>query len=132
MLTSRTFGVSPGSGYSVSETVPSGWDQSSATCSDGSPVSNVNLSAGENVTCTFTNTKRGSLVIVEDSQPDDAQDFSYTSTGGLSPSSFSLDDDTNGTLSNTRTFANIAPGAYSVTQGANPATWNLSSATCDN
>src|SRR6185436_13252168 len=103
-----------------------------ATCSDGSPVSNVNLSAGENVTCTFTNTKQGTLVIVEDSQPDDAQDFSYTSTGGLSPSSFSLDDDANGTLSNTRTFAGITPGSYSVTQGANPSGWNLSSATCSN
>ncbi len=128
----RTFSnVTPGSGYSVSESVPGGWDQSSATCSDGSPVSNVNLSAGENVTCTFTNTKRGSLVIVEDSQPDDAQDFTYSSSGGLSPSVFSLDDDTNGTLSNTRTFANITPGSYSVTQGANPSGWNLSSATCD-
>src|SRR6185503_680942 len=52
----RTFGnVVPGSGYSLSETVPSGWDQTSATCDDGSPVSNVNVSADETVTCTFSN-----------------------------------------------------------------------------
>jgi hypothetical protein len=49
--------LSPGSGYSVSETVPSGWDQQSATCDDGSPVSDVSVSAGETVTCTFTNAK---------------------------------------------------------------------------
>ena len=33
----------PGSGYSLSETVPGGWDQTGATCNDGSPVSNINV-----------------------------------------------------------------------------------------
>jgi len=52
----RTFdNLSAGSGYSISEAVPSGWLQSSATCDDGSPVSNISVSAGETVTCTFTN-----------------------------------------------------------------------------
>ena len=55
---SQTFtGVAAGSGYSVSETVPSGWIQESATCSDGSPVSNINVSAGETITCTFRNSR---------------------------------------------------------------------------
>jgi len=49
--------VTPGSGYSVSESVPGGWSQVSATCSDGSPTSNVGVSAGETVTCTFVNTR---------------------------------------------------------------------------
>ena len=31
----------------------------SATCDDGSPVSNIDVAAGETVTCTFTNRKRG-------------------------------------------------------------------------
>src|SRR6185503_15787135 len=58
----RTFtGVTPGGGYSLSETVPGGWDQTSATCDDGSPVSNVNVSPGEIVTCTFSNRKRGQI-----------------------------------------------------------------------
>src|SRR5256886_11497655 len=65
----RTFSnVVPGSGYSLAETVPSGWDQTSATCDNGSPLSNVNVSAGQTVTCTFTNRKRGKVVVVEDSQ----------------------------------------------------------------
>ncbi len=129
----RTFtDVPPGTGYSLAETVPSGWDQTSATCDDGSPVSNIDVAPGETVTCTFTNRKRGQIVIVKDAQPNDAQDFSFTAGGGLSPASFALDDDSDGTLSNTRTFANVAPGGgYSVVRdGAEPA-GTRPSATCD-
>src|SRR5207249_2297922 len=53
--TQSFFNVTPGSGYSAAETVPTGWTQTGATCDDGSPVSNINLSAGETVTCTFVN-----------------------------------------------------------------------------
>ena len=62
--------------------------------------------------CTFVNEKRGSITIVEDTRPDDPQDFSYTATGGLSPNSFQLDDDgdNSNALSNTRTYANVPPG----------------------
>ena len=62
--------LAPGSGYSLSETVPSGWDQSSATCDDGSPVSNIDVSAGETVTCTFVNKQRGQIVVVKDAMPE--------------------------------------------------------------
>lgn len=41
--------------YGVSETVLAGWQLDSANCSDGSPVTAIDLQAGENVTCTFTN-----------------------------------------------------------------------------
>ncbi|MCJ7667642.1 MAG: LPXTG cell wall anchor domain-containing protein, partial [Anaerolineae bacterium] len=44
--------------YSVTETVPLGWTLTSATCSDGSLVSAIDLGPGETVTCTFTNTKQ--------------------------------------------------------------------------
>ena len=82
----RTFtDVPAGNGYSLAETVPSGWDQTSATCGDGSPVSNIDVAPGETVTCTFTNRKRGQIVVVKDAQPNDAQDFSFTAGGGLSP-----------------------------------------------
>jgi Tol biopolymer transport system component/agmatine/peptidylarginine deiminase len=124
--------VVPASGYSVSEVVPSGWDQSSATCNDGSPVSNISVSAGESVTCTFVNQKRGSIVVVKDAQPNDAQDFSFTAGGGLSPTSFQLDDDSDPTLSNTRTFASLLPASgYSLSETV-PSGWDQSSATCDN
>ena len=48
--------VEPGV-YQVSETVPAGWVQDSATCSDGSAPGSINLSQGETVTCTFVNRK---------------------------------------------------------------------------
>ncbi len=53
----RTYSdVLAGSGYSVAETVPANWVLTSATCSDGSPVTNIDVSPNETVTCTFTNT----------------------------------------------------------------------------
>jgi hypothetical protein len=52
----RTYSnVLAGSGYSAAETVPANWELVSATCDDGSPVSNISVSPGEIVTCTFTN-----------------------------------------------------------------------------
>ena len=51
--------------YSVAETAVSGWDQTSATCDDGSSPSSISLSSGETVTCTFTNTKHGNLIVVK-------------------------------------------------------------------
>jgi hypothetical protein len=53
-------GVKAGSGYVAAETtpLPPGWQLDSATCDDGSPVTNINVSVGETVTCTFTNSKQ--------------------------------------------------------------------------
>jgi hypothetical protein len=122
--------VSPGSGYSLSETVPTGWDQTGASCDDGSSPSNIAVSAGETVTCTFTNRQRGRIVVVKDAQPNDPQDFTFTAAGGLSPSSFQLDDDSDATLSNTRTFSNVVPqDGYSISETV-PGTWLQDSATC--
>ena len=123
--------VPPGSGYSVAETVPSGWTQASATCSDGSPITNIDISAGENVTCTFTNDRQATLVVIKDAQPDDPQDFSFTTGGGLSPTSFQLDDDgdDSNALASSRTFTNLTPGSgYSVSEAPQPG-WD-GTATC--
>jgi hypothetical protein len=123
--------VAPGSGYSVAETVPEGWNQASAICSDGSPVSDISISPGESVTCTFVNNQRGRIIVVKDAQPNDAQDFSFMASGGLSPASFSLDDDADPALSNTRTYNNLVPGSgYSFSESV-PLGWDQSSATCD-
>ncbi|HRO24797.1 MAG TPA: choice-of-anchor Q domain-containing protein, partial [Promineifilum sp.] len=43
--------------YMVTESVPEGWIQASATCNDGSTPDNINVSEGETVTCTFVNQK---------------------------------------------------------------------------
>ncbi len=94
-------------------------------------MSAINVSPGENVTCTFANRKRGQIIVIEDAVPNDAQDFAFTAAGGLTPTSFNLDDDSDGTLSNTQTFANVVPAAgYSVAETV-PSGWDLSSATCN-
>src|SRR6266545_3565920 len=71
--------VQAGSGYSAAETVPAGWDLTSATCDDGSPVTNINVSVNEVVTCTFTNTKRGTIIVEKQTDPNAASgSFTFT------------------------------------------------------
>jgi hypothetical protein len=50
--------VLAGAGYSITEAPVAGWGQTSATCDDGSPLADVDVAAGETVTCTFVNTKQ--------------------------------------------------------------------------
>ena len=120
--------------YTVTEGTTSNWDFTSLQCTGGGAntstsgaVATVGLDAGENVTCTYTNTKRGSIVIVKDAVPNDAQDFAFTSniTGSTT---FSLDDDADPTLSNTKTIS-VAPGTYTVTEGTTSG-WDLTGLSC--
>jgi hypothetical protein len=74
----------------------------------------------------------GKIVVREDSVPDGGQDFDFTASGGLSPTSFQLDDDGDATLSNTRTFSSLTAGSgYSVSETTVPPGWEQASATCD-
>ena len=127
---SHTFAkVAPDSGYSVAETVPPGWVQSRATCSDGSPVTNITVNPGETVTCTFVNTKLGTLLVrkATNPNPDPTQSsFDFTAGGGLSPAAFSLK---NGV---TQSFPNLLPGAgYSISE-LPAAGWQTSAVCSDN
>src|ERR1035441_8403376 len=65
---SQTFSsLAPGGSYSVSETVPSGWVQTSAICTNGTPAA-VTVVAGATTICTFTNTvvaPTGSIQVVK-------------------------------------------------------------------
>lgn len=50
--------------YGVGETVPDGWNLDSATCDDGSDPATVEISPGEDVTCTFVNViERGAVLV---------------------------------------------------------------------
>ncbi|HET6594988.1 MAG TPA: hypothetical protein VFG81_05165 [Anaerolineales bacterium] len=125
--------LKPGS-YSVVEGALAGWDLTGLTCNDangsvspGTRTANIMLDPGETVTCTFTNTKRGTIKIIKDAVPNDAQDFTFTRSFGAN---FMLDDDSNTVLQNNVTFLNLVPGAYSVTESA-VAGWDLTSLTCN-
>jgi VCBS repeat-containing protein len=74
----------------------------------------------------------GSITINKDTVPNDPQDFSYTGagSGGFNfGGGFSLDDDTDPTLPNTKTFSNLLPGTYTVSEGV-VAGFPLTSLTC--
>ncbi len=128
--------IAPGT-YSVAETVPAGWDLTSAICDDGSVVDVINLSANETVTCTFTNTQRGSLDVTKD----------LVVTGYLFPvnintsfiinvsgPSYPLPTGTdlvfnvvNGVVTPaTQSLTNIIPGTYTVTEPAPGVMWTVS------
>jgi hypothetical protein len=127
-----SFAVNPGT-YQLSEAATAGWVQQSATCSDGSPISGVDVGANENVTCTFVNHRLGKIRAVLLTQPQrDPQDFDMTAGGGLSPASFQLDDDPfDATLSNVMTFQDLTPGSgYSLAESV-PAGWVLAGSSCD-
>ena len=121
--------ILPGAGYAVSETVPAGWDLTDVTCSDDSLATNISLSPGEVVTCTFTNTKRGELIVDKVTEPSGAgASFPFTVAGGTGTSSvpgFSLTD-----AAEPHSSGAIKPGAYTITEG-DVSGWNLSNLTCD-
>ncbi|TAK02023.1 MAG: hypothetical protein EPO36_03545 [Chloroflexota bacterium] len=115
--------VLPGT-YSVSETVPAGWDLTSATCDMGETIADITVGPGETVTCTFTNTKRGHIVVDKVTDPSgDPQSFSFVA-GGEGYDSFSLTDEQE------PNDQEVVPGAYSVSE-TTPNGWDLSGASCD-
>ncbi len=59
---------------------------------------NVTLAAGEDVVCTFTNKKEGSIKIVKDSDPANGEDFDFDGTGQGIDADFDLDDSADGNV----------------------------------
>lgn len=122
--------------YDVTETVPMGWLLTGIVCDDtnstfdlGTATASIVLDAGESVTCTFTNSLPGTLVIRKDAIPDDPQDFDFES--GLQP--FTLDDanpDDADAFTNSITFSDLAPGLIDVTEVV-PAGWTLTNIVCN-
>ena len=120
----RTFtNLLPGT-YSVVENSLSGWDLNNAICSDGSINTAINLSAGENVTCTFTNLMRGAIGGHKYNDLDGDANTTTDRTGVLGWTIF-IDTDKDGNLdageSSTLTdlngsygFTNLVPGVYQL------------------
>ena len=141
--------------YNVAEIVPAGWDLTGLACvatstlkdpNNGSAATTslvtasaaVTLEPGDTVTCTFTNTQRGQIIVRKD-VPDAAalgaarnQAFSFTQTGVFPvTTSFLLDDDGNdddGILGTKTT--EVKPGSYNIAETL-PANWSLGSVDCD-
>src|SRR6185369_4605500 len=120
--------VAPGT-YSSTETVPSGWSLTSISCDDGASATpstfNVGTATatfkvdpGENVTCTFTNTKSSSVTIKK-VMLGGTGTFTFTGTPGGTIST------NNGTITTT-----VAAGTFTSAETV-PAGWKLTDITCD-
>ncbi len=116
--------------YTVTEAALAGWDLTGLVCLDPDNGSSVNLGTrtavidldpGEAITCTFTNTQRGTIVIVKNTSGDDA-------TFGFSGSLGNFNLTTVGATAS-QTFANQTPGAYTVTEAA-ASGWTLTGLVC--
>ena len=121
--------VEPGQ-YTSTEAAKAGWDLTSVVCDDANSSGSVanrqatfNVEAGEAVTCTFTNTKSGKIVVAKQTNPKgDSQSFAFSAS--YSQAGFSLSD------GQSNDSGTLAPGTYSVSENV-PAGWDLDSATCD-
>ena len=126
--------LTPGT-YTVTQAAAPTWDLTSLTCDTGETVdlsarrATIALTAGEHVTCTFTNGST-SITVVQDSTPDDGRDFRFTGCLGSGCGTFTLDDDRDTTLPRQVHGVGLEPGNYTITQGAVPG-WELTSLTCD-
>ena len=135
---SQSIEVVPGT-YEVMETPTQGWDLTGITCDDSTSdtpstsngaTATFNVDPGETVTCTFTNTKRGTIHIVKDAVPNNAQDFAFGGDLG----GFILDDDAEAAGEDTDNdreefFTGLLPGTYTVSESA-AAGWDLTDLTC--
>ncbi|MDA1048952.1 MAG: hypothetical protein O3C40_00530 [Planctomycetota bacterium] len=93
--------------YRVREVPQAGWVQTTTNPPDAV------IGSGTVVTEDFGNFKLGSITVVKDADPDTGTDFSFTGTF----TTFSLDDDTENTLPNSKTFPNLNAGTYTITEG---------------
>jgi hypothetical protein len=97
-----------------------GGDPQSSQLKDAAPAFPIDLN-----TC-------GKVTIVKNAIPNDAQDFDFTTTGGAPLANFSLDNDGDdgNALSKTKTFDQVPPGGYTVTE-ASVNGWKLTDIQCD-
>ncbi|MCH8899211.1 MAG: prepilin-type N-terminal cleavage/methylation domain-containing protein [Acidobacteria bacterium] len=121
-------GLDPGT-FTATELVPAGWDLTGITCDDGNSTGDVgtgvatfNLELGETVTCTFTNTELGTIIVEKQTNPD----------GDLTL--FTFEGDAAGQIADDGQIVvdNLIPGEYSVKEIAPlPEDWAIADIACD-
>lgn len=117
---SKTFNnLLPGE-YSVTENTVSGWDLTGAICSDGSKNTAINISAGEDVICTFSNEMRGAIGghKYNDADGDIATTGDRTGVAGwtieLWQNGAKIDQTVTAGANGTFGFSNLEPGEYKL------------------
>lgn len=116
--------------YSITEQDLEGWDLTSAVCTDGETefdpiLSSITISKDKTITCTFTNTQRGSITVAKSSSFDVNTQQEFTlSLGGDATASAQL------AIGEQHSFNLLTPGTYSLTETV-PTGWELASIICD-
>ncbi len=123
-------GLAPGD-YTVREVVsslPGSWSLTGVECTGGgsdttvslpTAAASIGLDGGENVVCTFTNTKNGSIIVEKQTDPPG------------SSQSFSFSGEITATLTDGQsTSKSVPPGSYWVTEEATSG-WTLTDLDCD-
>jgi len=121
--------VSAGTHY-VAEAAKEGWDLTGIVCSDKDSSGDVaareatfKVGCGETVTCTFTNTKKGKIIVDKATDPcGSSQSFDFLVTGS-GYQNFSL---TDAAAPNEQ---QLVPGNYTISETM-PTGWELTSAVC--
>jgi hypothetical protein len=127
-----------GTGYTVTETSQgSGYQYDSVDCSASQNVTPTISNGGDGplvtfdidsdtdvLDCTYYNKALAKLTFVKDAERGGV-DFDYTTSGGLTPSTFDLAD------GESQAYSNLSPGTYGATETV-PTGWNLVSQDCDN
>jgi uncharacterized repeat protein (TIGR01451 family) len=120
--------------YTIAETIPTGWKLTGRSCT-GDSASNItngvsiDLAAGQNITCTFTNTQDGSITIVKNTEPaGSTQLFTFDKSGDFSGdfqlSGVTTDD------ANREVISGLTPGkTYTITETL-PSGWKLTNLIC--
>ncbi len=112
--------INPGT-YKIREVGQTGWAQTTANPAD------ISVASGRNVTgIDFGNQMRGTITIIKDAVPNNAQNFAFTGTLGT----FTLDDDTDQQYSNTKVFSDLGSNTYTITENSVTG-WMLTDLVCD-
>jgi hypothetical protein len=121
-------GVEPGS-YELTETIPTDWDLGSVVCTSNGDALATNpldtgvgfaVAAGAHVVCTFTDTARGSIRVIQHTDPEMSDDFALTFDG----TPFTLAGD-----GGTQAFAHLRARTYDIAEQL-PDGWQLASVDC--
>ena len=110
------------------------WPLTDLTCTAGRVERDlrritVRLGPGELASCTFVN-RRTSLTVVQDTRPAAGRDFEFARCDAeVQCVGFTLDDDADTTLANTRDSGALTPGTYTVAQAPDLA-YGLTALTC--
>ena len=136
---SRIFtGLQPGT-YTINEMVPDGWELTGIACSseDGVTIDEaeaevrITIGRGTHVACTYGNAKipLGTIKILKEANPQSDHEFRFS--GSPDPlEAFTLVDNGEDEPKSSRTFENLPPATYTVSEMV-PEDWELTGVACN-